>query len=151
MAPAVRLAARDDFDGLLRCARAFHAEDGHPLPKAGEVALAALLDTNSPHGRALVLDTEGGIAGYAVLCFGYSVEFGGRDAFVDDLYVAPALRAKGHGRRMMERLAGLARAEGCHALHLEVFTGNPMADWYKSLGFDRRGSLMSKRFEPLND
>jgi GNAT superfamily N-acetyltransferase len=93
-----------------------------------------------------VLDAEGEVAGYAALCFGYNVEFGGREAFMDDLYVAPPLRAEGLGRQMMERLAELARAEGCHALHLEVFTGNAMADWYKSLGFDPRGTLMSKRF-----
>ena len=146
MEPVVRLAKQEDVDGLLGCARAFHAEDGHPLPKAGEAALLALVDANSPNGRVLVLDAEGEVAGYAVLCFGYSVEFGGRDAFVDDLYVAPRLRAKGFGKQMIERLSELARAEGCHALHLEVFNGNPMADWYKSLGFDPRGNLMSKRF-----
>ena len=146
MEPAVRLARREDLDGLLRCARAFHEQDGHPLPKGGEAALVALIDTNSPHGRVLVLEAEGGIAGYAVLCFGYSVEFGGRDAFVDDLYVAPELRACGYGRQLMERLDELAQAEGCRALHLEVFTGNPMTGWYTSLGFDPRGSLMSKRF-----
>jgi GNAT superfamily N-acetyltransferase len=146
MQPVVRLARREDLDRLLRCARAFHAEDGHPLPPAGEAALAALLDVNSPYGRVLVLEAEGRVAGYGVLCFGYSVEFGGRDAFVDDLYVAPPLRANGHGRRMMERLGELAREEGCRALHLEVFTGNPMTGWYNSLGFDARGNLMSKRF-----
>jgi hypothetical protein len=48
---------------------------------------------------------------------------------------------------MMTGLAELARTEGCHALHLEVFSGNPMGDWYRSLGFEPRGSLMSKRFE----
>jgi GNAT superfamily N-acetyltransferase len=145
MEPVVRLAIQKDLDGLLRCARAFHLEDGHPLPQVGEDALAALIDTNSPHGRVLVLEMEGEIAGYGVLCFGYSVEFGGRDAFVDDLYAAPPLRAMGYGRRMMDGLTELARAEGCNALHLEVFSGNPMADWYKSLGFDPRGNLMSKR------
>jgi len=146
MQPVVRLAKREDVDGLLVCARAFHAEDGHPLPEAGEAALLALIDVNSPYGRILVLEAEDEVAGYAVLCFGYSVEFGGRDAYVDDLYVAPRLRAKGFGRQMIERLSELAHAEGCHPLHLEVFTGNPMADWYKSLGFEPRGSLMSKRF-----
>jgi GNAT superfamily N-acetyltransferase len=146
MQPVVRIAKREDVDGLLVCARAFHAEDGHPLPKAGEAALLALIEIDSPHGRILVLEAEGKVAGYAVLCFGYSVEFGGRDEFVDDLYVAPRLRAKGFGKQMIERLSELAHAEGCHALHLEVFTGNPMAVWYKSLGFEPRGSLMSKRF-----
>ncbi|MCC6946526.1 MAG: GNAT family N-acetyltransferase [Bradyrhizobiaceae bacterium] len=146
MEPVVRLATSDDLDGLLRCARAFHAEDGHPLPSEGEAALAALLDANSPYGRAFILEVEGGVAGYAVLCFGYSVEFGGRDAFVDDLYVAPEWRGKNLGDRLMRVLEELARESGCHALHLEVFTGNRMAGWYKSLGFESRGNLMSKRF-----
>lgn len=146
MGPVVRPATRDDLDGLLRCARAFHEEDGHPLPPEGEAAIAALLDADSPYGRVVVLDANGEITGYAALCFGYSIEFGGRDAFVDDLYVAPALRQHGYGKRLMERLAQTAEAEGCRALHLEVFAGNSMAGWYRSLGFAPRGNLMSKRF-----
>lgn len=146
MKPIIRLATRDDLDGLLRCARAFHAEDGHPLPAAGEAALTALLDSNSPHGRVVVLDVAGEIAGYAALCFGYSIEFGGRDAFVDDLYVTPEWRGKKFGGRLMRAVEELARDSGCRALHLEVFTGNPMAEWYKSLGFEARGHLMSKRY-----
>jgi GNAT superfamily N-acetyltransferase len=151
MEPVVRRATLKDLDGLLECARAFHTEDGHPLQKSGKAALVALLDTNSPYGRVFVLEAGGEIGGYGVLCFGYSVEFGGRDAFVDDLYVAPAWRARGHGRQLVDRLSEVALEEGCNALHLEVFTGNPMSDWYKSLGFDPRGNLMSRRIGQTND
>lgn len=143
--PTIRPATPHDLPELLVCARAFHTEDGHPLPPAGEAALAALLDTDSPCGRVLVLEVDGAIGGYAALCFGYSIEFGGRDAFMDDLYVAPALRGRGYGKRLLDELDEIARAAGCRALHLEVFPGNAMAAWYKARGFAGRGNLMSKR------
>ncbi|MCZ7658080.1 MAG: GNAT family N-acetyltransferase [Xanthobacteraceae bacterium] len=88
----------------------------------------------------------GRIAGYAVLCFGYTVEYGGRDAFVDDIYVAPELRGRGHGAALYAALEAAARASGCRALHLEVMPDNAMRGWYEGLGYRDRGSAMlSKR------
>jgi ribosomal protein S18 acetylase RimI-like enzyme len=132
---------------LLDCARAFHREDGHPLPAAGEAALTALIDRDTD-GCIVVLEIEGAIGGYAVACYGYSVEYGGRDGFIDDIYVTPALRHRGHGRRLFEAAERQARAAGCRALHLEVMTDNPMSEWYRSFGYRERGStLFSKRFD----
>jgi len=143
----VRPARPADEAGLLACARSFHAEDGHPLSPDGEQALIAMLTpAAASEGRVLVLDRGGHILGYAVLCFGYSVEYGGRDAFVDDIYVAPELRGGGYGDQLHAALEAEARVGGCRALHLEVMPGNPMLSWYARLGYRDRGSLMlSKR------
>jgi ribosomal protein S18 acetylase RimI-like enzyme len=101
---------------------------------------------SASEGRVLVLDRDGQEVGYAALCFGYSVEYGGRDAFVDDIYVAPQLRGRGHGRALYAALEAEARASGCRALHLEVMRGNPAIAWYGALGFrDRDSALLSKR------
>lgn len=145
----VRPAHSGDVDALLACARAFHAEDDHPLGPAGEKALLALIDPASPHGRIFVLEANGAIVGYVALCFGYSVEYGGRDAFVDDLYVAPASRGRGGAARLYEAARDAAVAAGCNALHLEVMPGNATEAWYRRLGFRDRGSkMMSRRFAP---
>jgi GNAT superfamily N-acetyltransferase len=143
----VRPARPADEAGLLACARSFHAEDGHPLPQTGEQALVAMLSpAGASEGRILVLVRDAHILGYAVLCFGYSVEYGGRDAFVDDIYVVPELRGGGYGDQLYTALEAEARAGGCHALHLEVMPGNRMLPWYRRLGYRDRGSLMlSKR------
>jgi ribosomal protein S18 acetylase RimI-like enzyme len=128
--PTIRTASRDDLSQLIDCARAFHTEDGHPLTSEGEQALAAFLE--SDQGEVVVLADGARVLGYAILCFGYSVEYDGRDAFVDDLYVDPALEQE-------------ARASGCRILHLEVMPDNEIAAWYRSLGYRSRDSaLLSK-------
>lgn len=145
MAPVLRRGSPDDIDALLRCYRAFYGETGHTLRPAAEAAIAALLQPDCPHGLVMVLAANGEIAGFASLCFGYSVEFGGRDAFLDDLYVSPALRGRGYGRELVTMICDGARASGCNALHLETEMGSRTAEWYATLGFALRGSLMSKR------
>lgn len=81
-----------------------------------------------------------------MLCFGYSVEYGGRDAFIDDIYVDPTLRGQGYGRALCNALEQEAQASGCHALHLEVMAGNTVTQWYRSFGYVERGSaFLSKR------
>lgn len=135
-----------DRDRLVGLARAFHAEDGHPLDAGGEAALAALC-SGEPFGRGWLARTGGEVVGYAVLSLGFSVEFGGRDGFVDDLYLVPAVRGRGLGRALLERLVDEARALGVRTLHLEVEPLNARAEaLYARHGFapsPRR--LMSRR------
>jgi GNAT superfamily N-acetyltransferase len=85
-------------------------------------------------------------AGYAVLTYGYSLEFLGRDAFVDEVYLRPAYRGRGWGRQTLRALEKSARAAGVNAIHLEAMRGNNRARRvYRQLGFSRRPSeLMSK-------
>ena len=94
---AFRPATLADLDTLLPLMRAFCAEDEHPF-ETGAVrgALAGLLD-DPGRGRAFMTSDAGVAVGYLVVCFGYSLEFRGRDAFVDELYVAPARRGRGPG------------------------------------------------------
>lgn len=128
---------------VLELARAFHAEDGHPLSAEGEKALAGLVGT--PWGEVLAIRQGGNLIGYTVLCFGYSVEYGGRDAFIDDLYLVPAMRGRGLGGAVLERLAERVAAAGCQALHLEVLDDNPAQALYRRAGFVGRGSTFLSR------
>ncbi|MGF1642035.1 MAG: GNAT family N-acetyltransferase [Thiotrichales bacterium] len=89
--------------------------------------------------------------GYVVLDFGYTIEFGGRDAFIDELFLEEARRGFGYGRAALEVLVSEAAALGIKALHLEVAHSNePARRLYRTLGFDDRTrfSLMSKRLSP---
>jgi ribosomal protein S18 acetylase RimI-like enzyme len=84
-----------------------------------------------------------------VLCFGYSLEWLGRDAFVDELYLLPEYRRRGWGRKTMEFVEEQARAAGVRTLHLEVVRQNAAAvDLYRKLGFaEHRSTLLSKWIE----
>jgi ribosomal protein S18 acetylase RimI-like enzyme len=147
--PTLREATADDRDGLLAMAHAFAVEDGHGAYGAGnDAALLGLLD-RPDDGRVLLLESDGEAVGYAVLCFGYSVEYGGRDAFLDEIYVVPAARGRGIARAALELLADLARAAGVGALHVEVMPDNDRAArLYERAGWvDRRSRLLTRSLD----
>jgi ribosomal protein S18 acetylase RimI-like enzyme len=102
-------------------------------------------------GHVWLIDEGGAPAGYAVMTLGYSLEFGGRDAFVDELYIRPAYRRRGLGRRAVEVVATYCRDTGVQALHLEVGRENEAAQaLYRQAGFaDRRHWLLTRRLDAV--
>lgn len=143
----LRQATAADAQQVLAMGRAFHAEDGRALSPAGEQALVRSLDY-SPYVTCWLVVENDIVCGYCVLCFSYSVEFGGNTAFLDDLYIKPEHRAHGIGSQTLKALEKIARDDGCCALLLEVEDDKPRA-----LGFhtdnhyvDMRRTLMVKDF-----
>ena len=116
----------------------FHAEPA-------ERALAALV-ADPFLGRLFLIETGEKLAGYVVLTLGFSLEFLGREAFVDELYVAAEHRGHGLGQAAIRFLEAVAVELGVRALHLEVGPDNESAlGLYRRAGFeDRRHHLMTK-------
>jgi GNAT superfamily N-acetyltransferase len=145
--PQFRVSDPSDAELLLDFMRDYYAFDGHAYDREeARAALIPLLE-NPNFGRTwIILDGDSPV-GYAVLCFGYSLEWLGRDAFVDELYLIEAYRGRGWGRRTMDFLEGAARELGIRALHLGVVKGNSRAlHLYESVGFLRHDStFLSKR------
>jgi ribosomal protein S18 acetylase RimI-like enzyme len=71
-------------------------------------------------GRVLVFEIDGNASGYAIVTWGYDLEYGGRDAFLTELFVHPAHRGRGIGQRALAAAEDAARSGGAHALHLLV-------------------------------
>ena len=88
--------------------------------------------------------------GYVVITFGWSIEFGGMDGFIDELYIRASVRGRGIASEILQELpTALAQQAGLTALHLEVETGNERAQrLYRKLGFSVRDGyhLMTRRF-----
>jgi ribosomal protein S18 acetylase RimI-like enzyme len=147
MTRALRPATTGDLLALLDMMRSFYSEDGHPFHE--EPARRALLGLvrEPAHGRLWVIEAGGRTAGYLAVTFGYSLEFLGRDAFVDELYVRPESRGAGLGRLALQQAEAACRELGIGALHLEVGRGNDAAQrLYRAAGFtDRSHYLMTKR------
>lgn len=152
---AVRFEAADDgdADALLALARNFHREDGHPLTPGAEAALLRIIAGEEPLARVwMVRDATGTPSGYLILILGYSVEYEGRDGFVDDLYLAPALRGRGVGRRLLAFALEQAERLGIRTLHLEVEPDNPVAQTlYRSAGFEETGRRLMRKRVPEGD
>ncbi len=148
-----RDACPDDLAPLLRMHRAFYEEEGYPYPEALFERAIRELASDPGLGRILILEKHGELAGYAILVFGFSIEFGGRDAFLDELYVRPEARAQGLGTLAIEAAERVCRESGVRALHLEVeFTNESAKRLYARRGFDEHTrQLMTKRFAPGGD
>ncbi len=92
-----RLASRADDDVVIGMCLSLNREDPGPRPVRAEQVLRTLRTLRGePHrGRALVLELEGRVVGYALLIPYWSNELGGEVCSVDELYVAPGLRGTG--------------------------------------------------------
>jgi GNAT superfamily N-acetyltransferase len=139
-------ATADDLDDLLPLMREFYA--GERLPYNEAVLRRALVELwRVPLHGAVWLARDGGEAvGYGVLCCGFSLEYRGRDAFVDELFVRPDHRDAGIGGRILDAMETACRGSGIVALHLEVDHANPDGKrLYSRRGFvDHERHLMTK-------
>jgi GNAT superfamily N-acetyltransferase len=146
--PLLLLAERTHLDQLLPFVRDYHAfEEIERTDDERRASLAPLLGDN-PFGRIWLVQESAEPVGYLALCFGYSIEFGGRDAFVDEFFLTEHARDRGLGRRALADARNAAAGLGIVALHLEVARSNSSARrFYESLGFAARDRyhLMSCR------
>lgn len=118
-----------------------HRHEHLPVPgKEVEAAIQALL-ADDRLGCVMVAEDSGHALGYTVLGFGYSLEFHGRDAFVDELYVAETARGNGIGSLLLDAAEMACRARGIKAMHLESGHGNPRATGL----YERRGFKAHER------
>jgi ribosomal protein S18 acetylase RimI-like enzyme len=86
------------------------------------------------------------LVGYIVLTIGFSFEFHGHDAFIDELYIEVAHRRRGYGRQALAFVEQKAREMGVTAIHLEADHGNdPAIELYRRNGYeDHDRFLMTK-------
>ena len=117
---SLHLATEDDAPKLLPLVAAFHAEAGFDTDAEGQAKAVAPLLSGSPHGAIWIIGPRMSPVGYIVVTFGWSVEFGGLDAIVDELYVRPAVRRRGMGFEALNGIAKALKEAGVRALHLEV-------------------------------
>ena len=148
MSAALRLARPEDLDRLMGLVVAFHAEAGiEQDPDQRRDALTPLLE-GIPHGCIYLIGPSRAPLGYIILTFGWSVEFGGMDGFVDEIYIRPAIRGRGIATEVLLDLPKALAGAGLTALHLEVDRTNEAAQkLYLRTGFKPRDRymLMSKK------
>jgi diamine N-acetyltransferase len=97
-------------------------------------------------GTLWLIECSGQSAGYVVLTLGFSFEYRGRDAFIDELYVVPEFRRRGLARTAMECAEARSRELGVTAVHLEVDPLNePALELYRRAAYvDHNRRLMTK-------
>jgi ribosomal protein S18 acetylase RimI-like enzyme len=132
---ALRAATLDDFDAVLPRTRALNAHEGIEVPaEPFAAALRRLLDDPELGGVWLVLRDDVPI-GYAIVTFGYDLEFAGRDAYLTELWIDADERGHGAGATALDLIADELRGRAIAALHLQVRRDNPAYRLYERTGF----------------
>jgi len=108
------------------------------MPFDAAVALGMIeeLREHPEWGGVWSIEADSQAAGYFVLTLGYSLEFGGRFALLDEFLVDGPWRGHGLGTQALEFMAGWCRESGIRALRLEVGYENDRAiELYRRVGF----------------
>jgi GNAT superfamily N-acetyltransferase len=135
-----------DVNAIVEMMRGYYAQDGYTFVEK-EARAAALMLIRDPHlGRLFVTCDGGRVVGYVAVALGFSFEYRGREAFVDELLIAQSHRGRGLGREALEVAEAYCREAGVNALHLEVERHRGTAlELYRKLGFaDFERYLMTK-------
>jgi ribosomal protein S18 acetylase RimI-like enzyme len=145
--PEIRRALPKDLEALLPMVRDFHDHEEVELDDASRRRVVAEVLTDPGLGGILVAEGVLGLQGYCAVLFGTSIEFGGRYAFLDELYVDPGLRNAGVGSLLLEKGERFAQLSGARVVFLEVADVNDDAlRLYRRSGYALHGRrLMSKR------
>src|SRR5262245_42648000 len=150
MQTSFRPAMESDVATILGFMRELYAIDGSaPFEEAGARRTLLGIVGDPALGRVWVIQDGADPIGYVILTLGYSLEYRGRDAFLDELFVAADSRGRGVGRETMRFVENVCRKLGVQALHLEVERANTAAQrLYRRFGFaDHDRYLLTKWIE----
>jgi len=141
-----QLLSDSDLPALLEMMREFYSQQHMRFDEpVARRAIAALLQPSS-QGEIYLIFRGAQLAGYFALTFCFSLEFHGRFALLDELYLREPFRRQKLGQGVIGFVEGICRREGIHALRLEVGRDNtPAQSLYRQAGFaEEARNLMTK-------
>ena len=136
MSASLTLAGPDHLDKLLPLIEAFHTEaEMASTPESRHAGLEPLL-SGIPYGCVYLIGPPRSPIGYMVITFTWSLEYGGLDGNIDELYIRPGVRGRGIASEALVALPKALSTAGLRTIHLEVERGNDTAlKLYRRAGF----------------
>ena len=133
----LRKAGHQDRALLLSLSRALYDAEHAAFHEARAARALDGLLADPALGSVWMIERDGRTVGYAILTLGYSLEFGGRFALLDELFIQEEHRGTGVGRQALARIAEICRGWGVEAVRLEVGRTNGVAQGlYRKVGFE---------------
>jgi ribosomal protein S18 acetylase RimI-like enzyme len=133
----------DDRAELLALIREFYTVDRHEFDLDRVARGLDPLLVDDAHGQIWLADA----GGYAVVTWGWSLESGGREALLDEIYVHD--RGRGVGWALLEHALAAAAAAGASRMFLETEAHNErVRSFYASAGFGVEDSTWMSRELP---
>lgn len=125
MGIVVRPTGPADLDVLVELAAEYCAADGHGFDEPTVRAGFEPLLHDDRYGIVRLATVDGVVDGYGVVTWGWSIEIGGLDVVLDEIYT----RTKGHGvgTALLRSLEVECRARGVKRIFLETELANEAA------------------------
>jgi len=147
MAHTLQLAGQEDLETILALMRRMQIEDAWE-ESFHEITVRKNLEeilANPTYGLIFLVREAQTAIGYLVICFDFSLEYRGKGAWIDELFVEADHRGKGIGSELLELAEHASREHGAQVLHLEVNHGNRAVELYRRRGFvEHQRFLMTK-------
>ena len=101
-----RIAKPSDDSAIVRMCLALNQEDPGVTPVMQDRVTKTLevFRREPTRGRAIVVEGDGRVVGYALLVSFWSNELGGEICVLDELYIMPAFRRRGLAKELLESL-----------------------------------------------
>ena len=143
----IRRAESNDLDQLVALHREFCEVDDHPFDGGRARAAFGPLLGDDTRGVVWIVDEPGA---YAVLTWGWSIEAGGPEAVLDEIFVTD--RGAGVGSQLIEHVLADGRRRGLARIFLETEAPNTsVRSLYERHGFVSDDSVwMSRQFVELS-
>jgi GNAT superfamily N-acetyltransferase len=115
---------------------------------ASEGRLRETLFGPKPAAEVIIAEAHGQPAGFAVYFHSYSTFLGRRNLYLEDLFVVPAWRGRGLGRRLLAAVARVALDRDCERMEWSVLKWNePALRVYRSIGAAPMDEWVVQRLE----
>ncbi len=131
MSTAITLANGENMGPLLslmsrRATEATAEEDTDEAQLARQHAIKPLLE-GGQEGAVWLVGPVRAPLGYVIVTFGWSVSAGGREAWVEDIFIRPSVRRRGIGTEVMHAISTTLSKSGLAAMHVRLSGGQAIA------------------------
>ena len=116
-----------DIEIITQMMRDFYAIDNYPMDVEVAKTLFQEFISNEHLGKSWLIYSENEIVGYIILTFIFSFEYGGKIAFLDELFIKETARGKGFGKEAIQFIQGEVPKLSLKLLYLEVEPHNENA------------------------
>ena len=116
-----------DIEVITQMMQNFYAIDNYPMDIEVAKTLFQEFITNEHLGKSWLIYSENEIVGYIILTFIFSFEYGGKIAFVDELFIKETARGKGFGKEAIQFIQQEVPKLSLKLLYLEVEPHNENA------------------------
>lgn len=133
----IRPATPHDVPAILRMIHelADYEKEPDAVRNTPELLERALFGGNPSVFAAMAENAAGKVQGFALWFLNYSTWEGVHGIYLEDLYVSPGARGEGHGKALLQHLAGIAVENGYARVEWSVLDWNePSINFYRRVG-----------------